>query len=146
MPLSNVPCSLASIISHDKFSYILGKRGPLKTCLEYFRNRLIRSKVSTIGLNMTMVQDIMEFICRQASSIDPISIQLVKEMLFSHSIWYQKGISFFIGRTILEVAPVHFEVDQISIPWGGLVGNGEELLIGKGVINGKLFTRRSLGA
>ena len=86
-----------------------------------------------------MVQDTMDLMFRQASSIDPISTQLVKKRLLPHIV---SGIGKESFPLLVEQS--HFEVDQISIPWGGLMGNGKELIIGEEVINRELFTRSSL--
>jgi len=49
MPLGDVPYSLTSITSHDKFPCILEEHRLLEASLEYFRNRFIWSKMVAIG-------------------------------------------------------------------------------------------------
>jgi len=55
MSLGNLPHSLPSITTHDKFPCIFEESGPTETHLEYLCNSFVCAKVSTVSQSMTMV-------------------------------------------------------------------------------------------
>jgi len=79
-------------------------------------------------------------ILRQTSFINSISAQLVRKRFLPNIILSnQKELLLLLVGQPWWQYPTYLVVHQISIPQGGLVGYGYDLIIQEGIIDGNLF-------
>ena len=120
MAVGDVARPLASMTCNHKLQCIHEKSGPVEACLKNFGNGLIRTKVSTMGRSVMMVQNTMDLIFRQTSLIDTIFYTACRVMAPpAYNTQHRQRISSFDDWKNL-VATLHTpcnSLDQHTTEW-----------------------------